>query len=98
VRMRDIRSEIESAGKADESGFVRYVRKELELRFRRRLLELTGEISAEDPRPLPRILDDVAKAARALRPELQTLLTELVRSGRPIVRTDDVLVAPVSGE
>lgn len=83
IRMRDVRAEIERAGKGEQSGFVRAVRKELDVYFRRRLLELTGEIDADDPRPLSKILDDVAKAARSLRPELQALLLDLVRGDLP---------------
>ncbi|RIK43598.1 MAG: hypothetical protein DCC58_09430 [Chloroflexi bacterium] len=96
VRMRDLRAEIERAGKGDHSGLVRAVRRDLDLHFRRRLFELTGEISADDPRPLPRILDDVAKATRSLQPELAALMKSLVTAGTtpsPSERASDELTA-----
>lgn len=78
VRMRDIRARVEALGRGDEPGYMRWLRKELELEFRARLFEATGEIEADDPRPLPRILDDVAGAARALRPAMRAKLDELL--------------------
>lgn len=78
VRMRDIRALVEARGRGEEPGYMRWVRKELELEFRTRLLDLTGEVEADDPRPLPRILDDVAGAARGLRPVMRAKLDELL--------------------
>jgi hypothetical protein len=57
---------------------MRWLRRELELEFRARLLDLTGEIEADDPRPLPQILDDVAQATRSLRAAARMKLDELL--------------------
>jgi hypothetical protein len=77
VRMRDIRDLVERAGIGDNKA-LRTIRRDLELAFRERLLERTGEIDANDPRPLAAILEDVARAARGLGPELYRELDELV--------------------
>ncbi len=69
----------------------------LEVRFRRRLFESVGEISADDPRSLPRILDDVARASRNLMPELTQCLAEIVRDA-PQQQSTDVLLAAGSSE
>jgi hypothetical protein len=97
LRMRDVRARVEQAGRADEPGFMRYLRRELELSFRDRLLELTGEISADDPRSLPAILDQVAKAARDLRPEMRVLLERLLVDPMP-PRGPGIDVSPRSVE
>ena len=52
LRMRDVRARVEQAGRAEELGFMRFVRRELELAFRARLLDTLGEISADEPRSL----------------------------------------------
>ena len=83
VRMRDVRARVEQAGHAEKPGFLRWVRKELDQEFRARLLEATGEIGADDPRPLPRILDDVARATRDLRAPIRDKLEALVAATPP---------------
>jgi hypothetical protein len=74
VRMKDIRALIEGAGIENENRVVRMIRRDLELAFRARLFEEVGEIPANDPRPLSRILEDVARASRSLGPEMYQLL------------------------
>ncbi len=80
LRMSEIRAFVQRAGLDEEQGKValRHVRRDLELEFRRRLFEDIGEISAEDPRPLRDILDEVAQAARNLREDMLTYATGLV--------------------
>jgi hypothetical protein len=78
IRSRDIRARVEAAGRGEEPGYMRWLRRELELEFRARLLDLTGEIEADDPRPLPQILDDVAQATRSLRAAARMKLDELL--------------------
>lgn len=97
IRMRDIRLAVERSGRQDHTGLVRHVRKELELRFRRGLLESVGEISADDPRSLPRILDDVARASRDLKPELSKYLEDLVRDA-PLQQSTELILAAGSNE
>jgi hypothetical protein len=96
LRMRDVRARVEQASRADEPGFMRYVRRELELAFRQALLERTGEITPDDPRSLPAILDQVAKAARDVRPEMRALLDRLV--AEPMTAPESFSVAPDDGE
>jgi hypothetical protein len=78
VRSRDIRARVEAAGRGEEPGYMRWLRRELELDFRARLLEITGEVEADDPRPLPQIVDDVAQAVRSLRASSRMKLDELL--------------------
>jgi hypothetical protein len=80
IRSRDIRARVEAAGRGEEPGYIRWLRRELELDFRTRLLDVTGEIEADDPRPLPKILDDVAHAARSLRAAARMKLDELLEA------------------
>jgi hypothetical protein len=82
VRMRDIRSQVDQAGLGGDNRALRAVRRDLELAFRERLAALTGEISANDPRPLTQILDDVAKAARSLTGDMQALMHERIAALR----------------
>jgi hypothetical protein len=77
VRMRDVRDLFERIGAGDNKA-LRAIRRDLELSFRERLIERTGEIDAGDPRPLATILEDVARAARSLGPEMYQKLDELV--------------------
>jgi len=80
VRMGDIRQALDRAGAAGEPRAVRRVRRDLEIAFRSRLHEVTGEIDADDPRPLTQILADVAQASRSLTGEMGQLLNQLVSS------------------
>lgn len=88
LRMSEIRALLQRAGLDEESGKValRTVRRDLELEFRRRLYADIGEISADDPRALPEILDEVAHAARQLRADMHGYATHLlaeVSAARP---------------
>jgi hypothetical protein len=80
LRMRDVRARVERAGKEGDSRTLRHVRREIERSFRRRLLEITGDIHSDDPRPLPEILDAVAKASRSLTAEMNVLLEDVLAS------------------
>jgi hypothetical protein len=80
VRMGVIRQQLDRAGAGGEPRAVRRVRRELELAFQSRLLDITGVIGADDPRPLTQILSDVASAARSLSDEMHRELTQLVES------------------
>jgi hypothetical protein len=90
VRMRDIRSRIDHAGLGGDSKALRIVRRDLEQAFRDRLIELTGEVSANDPRPLTQILDDVAGAARSLSSEMNALMIERIAA----LRAESQVTAP----
>ncbi|HUG14236.1 MAG TPA: hypothetical protein VMM78_04385 [Thermomicrobiales bacterium] len=92
VRMRDIRERVERAGKNDGNRALRFVRREIELEFRSRLLNLTGEIRSDDPRPLAAILDDVARASRSLNADMKALLDELIERA-PAGSADDQSVS-----
>ncbi len=78
VRMGDIRQRLERARTGSEPRAVRGVRRDLEIAFRVRLHEVTGEIAADDPRPLTEILSDVAGASGSLADEMHALLEQLV--------------------
>lgn len=80
LRMTEIRGLLQRSGLDEESAKValRNLRRDLELEFRRRLFEVVGEISADDPRTLGDILDEVAHAARNLRPDLHAYAINLV--------------------
>jgi hypothetical protein len=78
VRMGEIRQQLDRSGAGGEPRAVRRVRRDLELAFQARLLETTGVIDANDPRPLTQILSDVASASRSLSEEMHQLLEELV--------------------
>lgn len=78
VRMRELRDMLAEAGLADQGGLLRRVRGTLERRYRIRLVEMVGEIPAKPSRPLPQILEDVARATRQLYPELRDLAADLV--------------------
>jgi len=80
VRMGEIRQKLERAGAVGEPRAVRRVRRDLELAFQSRLIEFTGVIAADDPRPLTQILDDVASASRSLGGEMTRLLDDLIAS------------------
>ncbi|HBY46543.1 MAG TPA: hypothetical protein DEG70_09900, partial [Chloroflexi bacterium] len=82
VRIRELRSEIESAGLGEDNRALRIVRRDLDLAFRARLHDITGDILADDPRPLTQILDDVAHAARSLREEMLALMHESITKAR----------------
>jgi len=82
VRIRELRSEIESAGLGEDNRALRIVRRDLDLAFRARLHDITGDILADDPRPLTQILDDVAHAARSLREEMLALMHESITNAR----------------
>ena len=81
LRMGDIRQALERAGSGSEPRAIRRVRRDLEIAFRARLHEVTGEIDADDPRPLTQILSDVALASRLLAGEMQARLEQLVSGG-----------------
>lgn len=80
LRMTEIRGLLQRSGLDEESGKIalRNLRRDLELEFRRRLFEDVGEIGADDPRALNDILDEVAHAARNLRPDMLAYATSLV--------------------
>jgi hypothetical protein len=78
VRMRDIRGMLERAGRSGENRVLRGIRRDLELTFRERLHESVGEIGSDDARSLGQILDDVARASRALAPEMNAILDGLI--------------------
>ncbi len=80
VRMGDIRQALERVGAGNEPRAVRRVRRDLEIAFRARLHDVTGDIHADDPRPLTQILTDVAEASRSLAGEMDQLLSQLVSS------------------
>jgi hypothetical protein len=83
VRMRDIRSMLERAGRSGENKVLRGIRRDLELTFRSRLHEKLGEIAADDPRALSEILDDVASVSRSLGPEMNAMLNDLIVAAPP---------------
>lgn len=88
VRMGDIRQRLERQGSGAEPRAVRRVRRDLEIAFRERLFDVTGAIGADDPRPLTRILDDVARASRSLHQEMHDLLDRLVTDSAWIDASD----------
>lgn len=80
LRMSEIRGMLQQAGLDEEQSktALRHLRRDLELEFRHRLFNQIGEISADDPRALTVILDEVALTARELRPEMHNFATQLV--------------------
>jgi hypothetical protein len=78
IRMRDLRARVESAVPGGDARIVRSIRRDLDIAFRQRLVASTGEVPADDPRTLRRILDDVASASRSLTGEMHALLDDLV--------------------
>lgn len=86
VRIRELRSEIDRAGLGGDNKALRLVRRDLELAFRERLHEAAGDILADDPRPLSRILDDVASASRSLRREMLALMHERIAAAGTALR------------
>jgi hypothetical protein len=79
VRMRELREMIEAAGRSDERGVVRRIRRTLERRYRERLVQNVGEVPARPSRPLNEVLTAVSTTSRRLYPELKALAAELVR-------------------
>ena len=71
LRMAEIRSLLQSVGREDDKYALRQLRKELEIEFRNQLHGRIGDISADDPRPIGDILDDVATASRNLRDHMR---------------------------
>ena len=69
---------VNSAGLAEDRRAVKTVRAALDRRYRHRLFDELGEIPAAPDQPLPTILQDVASASRALRPEMRKLAATLV--------------------
>lgn len=88
VTMREIRNRVSEAGPPDEKQAVRNVRRDLEIEFRKRLIEKTGVIYPDDPRSLDDILNDVALAVRGLRIPLRRQMDELV-SGYALAPASD---------
>lgn len=78
VSMRDIRRRVEAAESPNSKRVVRMVRRELELRFRDRLVDVVGEIYPDDPRPLDAIIRQVRRASKDLRSGLYRDLDEVV--------------------
>jgi hypothetical protein len=78
IRMRDLRARVERHGSSADGRIVRNVRRDLDIAFRARLVDITGEIPAGDPRPLSSILDDVARASRSLTGEMTELMDDLI--------------------
>lgn len=98
LRMRDIRARVERAGNGGEPRVLRTVRRDIELAFRRRLLDLTGDIHADDPRSLSTILDEVAKASRSLAAEMSVLLDQIIAAAVPPDTTRATEEAPAVQE
>jgi hypothetical protein len=78
IRMTELRSMVQSTSRGDHKLLLRALRRDLELEFRRRLFERIGEISADDPRPLDEILNEVGDAARSLRPHMSSFALQLL--------------------
>jgi len=83
VRMREIRSMLERAGRSGENKVLRGIRRDLEVTFKARLNDSIGVIASDDPRSLSVILDDVAAVSRGLGPEMNALLDELILAAPP---------------
>lgn len=96
IRMRDLRSAVESAGLGADGRVLRGIRRDLELAFRDRLFDEIGEISADDPRPLPKILDSVASLSRSLTGEMTTRMNERVAAAREERDMQGVRIADVT--
>jgi hypothetical protein len=71
LRMVEIREMVQKLDREGEKQTLRTLRRDLELEFRQRLFETVGEISADDPRPLTAILDEVGKATHELRAHMR---------------------------
>ncbi len=78
VRMSEIRDLVRKAGLGEDRRAVKTVRAALDRRYRQLLFEKIGEIPATPDQPLPSVLQRVATASRALRPEMRKLANELV--------------------
>jgi hypothetical protein len=78
MRMSEIRDLVTSVGLGDNRRVVKTVRAALDRRYRQRLFEEVGEIPARPEQPLTTILQHVADASRALRPEMRLLASTLV--------------------
>jgi hypothetical protein len=77
VRMSEIRKLLEQRGVLEDKKLVRRLRGMLEVEFRPRLIERTGEIPANPSKSLQETVEFVVKASRSLRPEMQELADEL---------------------
>lgn len=88
IRMRDVRARVEQAGTDGDNRKLRHVRRALEMAFRTRLIEEVGTIASDDPRPLPEILDVVARTSRALAGEMNALLTESIARASDVDATN----------
>lgn len=75
VRMQELRAMVAASSRGDDKRTLRALRRDIELEFKRRLYDRLGEISADDPRRLGEILDEVALAARELRSEMTDFAT-----------------------
>jgi hypothetical protein len=89
VRMSEIRKLVDSAGYGDDRRLVRTVRAALDRRYRGRMLDELGEISACPSEPWPEVLERVATASRSLRAEMRRDAVALIdeqggrRDGKP---------------
>lgn len=81
VSMKELRALVEAVRGEEDRRLVRLVRGALERTYRERLVELVGEVPAQPVEPLPAVLDRVARATRALRPELRAEAERLVHDG-----------------
>jgi hypothetical protein len=80
LRMVEIRALLQAAGHENGSQALRIVRRDLELEFRQRLFARVGEIPANDPRPLPDILDQMATSSRELREHMREFALDRVQN------------------
>jgi hypothetical protein len=71
LRMVEIRALLQANGHENGTQALRVLRRDLELEFRQQLFAQIGEIPANDPRPLPEILDQMATSSRALRDHMR---------------------------
>lgn len=78
ISMREIRDVVDSIPTADSKAVVKWVRRDLEIAFREQLVELIGEIPANDPRPSHQITREIGKVARDMRRDMLRLLDERV--------------------
>ena len=80
LRMVEIRALLQANGLENESQVLRTLRRDLELEFRQRLFAQVGEIPANDPRPLPDILDQMAASSRELREHMRDFALNRVQT------------------
>ncbi len=77
IGIREVKQFAADAGHGGDKQFARQLRSSLEQEFRRRLLDVTGVIHADDPRPLDQILRTVSQTSRNLRPDMLACAREM---------------------